>query len=149
MTRSGDGRSKGIRPSAGQLHCGRTDSRPTGDVAHRPALVPVRVNTSRDALKRNVLISELECDSPSHQLAGGCLSIIRLSQPSSCQRSLVEVRPTIPECTLVESVGLCVRSGLPGASNPWRSPAMRQILRGLMVVQVPSREYAPAFRPDL
>jgi hypothetical protein len=79
----------------------------------------------------------------------GCLSVIRLPQPSACQRSLVEVRPTIPECTLVGSVGLYVRLGLSGASNPWRSPAMRQIRRGLMVVQVPSREYAPAFRPDV
>ena len=76
----------------------------------------------------------------------GCLSVIRLPQSSACQRSLVEVRPTIPVCTLVGSVGLYVRLGLPGASNPWRSPAVRQILRGLMVVQVPSHEYAPAFR---
>ena len=72
-----------------------------------------------------------------------------LPQSSSCQRSLVEVRPTIPVCTLVGSVGLYVRLGLPGASNPWRSPSMRKILRGLMVVQVPSREYAPAFRLDV
>ena len=79
----------------------------------------------------------------------GWVPVIRLPQSSACQRSLVEVRPTIPECTLVGSVGLYARLGLPGASNPWRSPAMRQILRGLMVVQVPSREYAPAFRPDV
>jgi hypothetical protein len=79
----------------------------------------------------------------------GCLSVIRLPQSSACQRSLVEVRPTIPVCTLVGSVGLCVRLGLRGASNPWRSPAMRQILRGLMVVQVPSHEFAPAFRLDV
>ena len=31
----------------------------------------------------------------------GCLSVIRLPQPSACQRSLVGVRPTIPVCTLV------------------------------------------------
>ena len=48
----------------------------------------------------------------------GCLSVICLPQSSACQRSLVEVRPTIPVCTLVGSVGLCVRLGLTGASNP-------------------------------
>ena len=51
----------------------------------------------------------------------GCLggfSVICLPQSSACQRSLVEVRPTIPVCTLVGSVGLCVRLGLSGASNP-------------------------------
>jgi hypothetical protein len=46
-------------------------------------------------------------------LVGHCLP-----QSSACQRSLVEVRPTIPVCTLVGSVGLCVRLGLSGASNP-------------------------------
>ena len=46
------------------------------------------------------------------------LSLICLPQSSACQRSLVEVRPTIPVCTLVGSVGLCVRLGLSGASNP-------------------------------
>ena len=79
----------------------------------------------------------------------GCLSVIRLPQSSACQRSLVEVRQIIPVCTVVGSVGLYARLGLPGASNPWRSPAMRQILRGLMVVQVPSRDYAPAFHLDV
>jgi hypothetical protein len=77
------------------------------------------------------------------------LGVIRLPQSSACQRSLVEVRPTIPVGTLVGSVGLYVRLGLPGASNPWRRPAMRQILRGLMVVQVPSREHAPTFGLDV
>ncbi len=48
----------------------------------------------------------------------GCLSVICLPQSSACQRSLVEVRPTVPVCTLVGSVGLCVRLGLSGASNP-------------------------------
>src|ERR1700737_4262693 len=41
-----------------------------------------------------------------------CLSLICLPQSSACQRSLVEVRPTIPVCTLVGSGGLCVRLGL-------------------------------------
>src|SRR5258708_30251246 len=41
----------------------------------------------------------------------GCLSVICLPQSSACQRSLVEVRPTIPVCTLVGSVGLYVRLG--------------------------------------
>jgi hypothetical protein len=43
----------------------------------------------------------------------GCLSVICLPQSSACQRSLVEVRPTIPVCTLVGSVGLCVRLDCP------------------------------------
>src|ERR1700676_5018379 len=60
----------------------------------------------------------------------GCLSVIRLPQSSACQRSLVEVRPTIPVCTLVGSVGLYVRLGLSGASNLSRSPATRRILHG-------------------
>jgi len=69
---------------------------------------------------------------------------------SACQHSSVEVRPTIPVCTLAGSVGLYVRLGLPGASNPWRSHATRRIPRGLMVVvQVPSREYAPTLRLDV
>jgi len=81
---------------------------------------------------------------------GWLLSVIRLPQSSACQRSLVEVRPTIPVCTLAGSVGLYVRLGLPGASNPWRSHATRRIPRGLMVVvQVPSREYAPTLRLDV
>jgi hypothetical protein len=74
----------------------------------------------------------------------GCLSVIRLPQSFACQRSLVEVRPAIPVCILVGSVGLCVRAGLCGASDPWRSSAAIQILRGLVVVQtslVPSREH--------
>jgi len=79
----------------------------------------------------------------------GRVPVICLPQSSACQRSLVEVRPTIPVCTLVGSVGLYVRLGLPGASNPWRNLATRQILRGLMVVQVPSGEYPPAFRLDV
>jgi len=48
----------------------------------------------------------------------GCLSVIRLSQSSACQRSVVEVRPTSPVCTLVGSAGLYVWLGLPGASKP-------------------------------
>jgi hypothetical protein len=74
----------------------------------------------------------------------GCLSVIRLPQSFACQRSLVEVRPAIPVCILVGSVGLCVRAGLSGASDPWRSSAAIRILRGSVVVQtslVPSREY--------
>ena len=70
---------------------------------------------------------------------------LELRQSSACQRSLVEVHPTIPVCTLVGSVDLCVRPGLCGASNPWRSSPTIQILRGSVVVQtslVPSREYA-------
>jgi hypothetical protein len=31
----------------------------------------------------------------------GWVPVIRLPQSSACQRSLVEVRPTIPVCTLV------------------------------------------------
>jgi hypothetical protein len=76
----------------------------------------------------------------------GCLSVICLPQSSACQRSLVEVRPTIPVYTPVGSAGLYVRRGLHGASNPWRSAATRRTLRGLMVVRtslVPSPEYAP------
>jgi hypothetical protein len=76
--------------------------------------------------------------------AFGCLPVIRLPQSFACQRSLVEVRPAIPVCILVGSVGLCVRAGLCGASDPWRSSAAIQILRGLVVVQtslVPSREH--------
>jgi hypothetical protein len=75
----------------------------------------------------------------------GCLSVIRLLQSFACQRSLVEVRPAIPVCILVGSVGLCVRAGLCGASDPWRSSAAIRILLGLMMVQtslVPSRKYA-------
>jgi hypothetical protein len=75
----------------------------------------------------------------------GCLSVIRLPQSFACQRSLFEVRLAIPVCILVGSVGLCVRAGLRGASDPWRSAATRRILRGSMVVQtnlVPSRQYA-------
>jgi hypothetical protein len=74
----------------------------------------------------------------------GCLSVIRLPQSFACQRSLVEVRPAIPVCILVGSVGFCVRAGLCGASDPWRSSAAIQILRGLVAVQtslVPSREH--------
>jgi cytochrome c len=40
-------------------------------------------------------------------------SVIHLPRSSACQRSLVEVRPTIPVCTLAGSVGLCVRLGCP------------------------------------
>jgi hypothetical protein len=75
----------------------------------------------------------------------GCLSVIHLPQSFACQRSLVEVRPAIPVCILVGSVGLCVRAGLCGAPDPWRSAAAIRILRGSMVVQtslVPSRKYA-------
>jgi hypothetical protein len=74
----------------------------------------------------------------------GCSSVIRLPQSFACQRSLVEVRPAIPVCILVGSVGLCVQAGLRGASDPWRSSAAIRILRGSVVVQtslVPSREY--------
>jgi hypothetical protein len=80
----------------------------------------------------------------------GCLSVIRLPQSFACQRSLVEVRPAIPVCILVGSVGLCVRAGLCGASDPWRSAATRRILRGLMVVQtslVPSPRICAPERP--
>jgi hypothetical protein len=73
-----------------------------------------------------------------------CSSVIRLPQSFACQRSLVEVRPAIPVCILVGSVGLCVQAGLRGASDPWRSSAAMRILRGSVVVQtslVPSREY--------
>jgi hypothetical protein len=78
------------------------------------------------------------------RLAFGML-ICRLPQSFACQRSLVEVRPAIPVCILAGSVGVCVRAGLCGASDPWHSSAAIQILRGLMVVQtslVPSRKYA-------
>ena len=74
----------------------------------------------------------------------GCLSVIRLPQSFACQRSLVVVRPVIPVRILVGSAALCVRAGLCGASDPWRSSAAIQILRGLVVVQtslVPSREH--------
>jgi hypothetical protein len=59
----------------------------------------------------------------------GCLSVICLPQSSACQRSLVEVRPTVPVCTLVGGISrsLC-SAGLSGASNPSRSPATRRIL---------------------
>src|SRR5262249_27637220 len=72
-------------------------------------------------------------------------SVIRLAQSFACQRPLVEVRPAIPLCILVASVGLCVRAGLCGGLDPWRSSAAIRILRGLVVQTspVPSREHTP------
>ena len=44
--------------------------------------------------------------------------VIRLPQSSACQRSLVEVPPTIPVCTLAGSVGLYVRTGIARCVKP-------------------------------
>ena len=52
-----------------------------------------------------------------------------LSLPAFVSRSPPDNSCMYP--SWIGSVGLCVRLGLPGASNPWRSPAMRQILRGV------------------
>jgi len=97
--------------------------------------------TTEPGFKRMPAPSPNKRDGPS---AG--LPVICLPQSLACQRSLVEVRPTIPVCTQVGSVGLCVRLGFVRCIKPLAHLAMRQTLRGLMVVQttlVRSREHAP------